>query len=85
MTAKFTPARDRLDLEQLEATLESPGYALIRRKIEGTVTQLEKRLRTCAPEELTAVQAEIRGLELALSLPDQAAKEIQAKWRTPRT
>jgi hypothetical protein len=73
--------RDRVDADDLAATVESPGYALIDAKQAQMIAAAEKKLRTCAKDELEVLQAEIRVIETMRALPRTMTQEILARLR----
>jgi hypothetical protein len=65
--AEILDSGDKDDLEEL---LLSPGYALVRKRIEGTVADMSNELAADLDLVATAkLRGKIAGLKLALSVP----------------
>ncbi len=62
---------DRVDADQIQQTLASPGWQFIRQRIERAVLLKVSELRKpLDPVQTATVRGEIEGLELALAVPE---------------
>jgi DNA segregation ATPase FtsK/SpoIIIE-like protein len=78
-TKAFRVQPDRIELEQVEALIAHPGWRLVEERIDSTIEQIARSLRTCAAGELESFQARIQQLEQVKQIPGQLAREIQAR------
>ncbi len=73
---------DAMDLEQLLATVESPGFARIVARIRDAAdSQLRKLAGTATWDETRHAQGVYEGLNIALATPKQLAEEIRRKLK----
>lgn len=69
---------DGIDAEQIQDTLESPGWQLIRQRIERTLVGKIGELEKPSDEVTTAqLRGQIAGLRTALNVPDILLNEAK--------
>lgn len=71
---------DGIDLELLEDTVASEGYARIRHRVEAMIVAASNELEAADTwEKVTRKQAELHTLRRVLGLPKILADEIRAR------
>lgn len=71
---------DRLDAEEIEQAIITPGYARLRERYVAMLEQARIRLEQPAPAEETArLRGEVAALRVVLRLPDMLIAESRGK------
>lgn len=88
MAARYTALTeppDSGDMDALEDMVRSPGYAMLRKRIEDTIVTRQRALESDMDENRTNVErGSIRALRLVLTLPAILKTEITEsieQWR----
>lgn len=80
ITKRTAPRFDALDRELFETMIVSPSFVVYRRRL---IAELERARIDCETrEEACAIhraQGSVRGLRIALGLPEEILKEMRAK------
>jgi hypothetical protein len=67
------------DLEELDATLHSRGYALIRDHLECAVQdKIRELIQPSSPEKTAELRGAIAGIQSALGIPALLRRDLQA-------